>query len=314
MRPVIARIIRQGYDFDVLDAHYFYPDGVAAVMLGEWFQKPVVITGRGTDLNQIPEHAIPRRQIQWAAARAAGLITVCEALKESLVDLGVPPERVMALRNGVDLTTFRLMTDRERAAARAKFGLSGFTIASVGQLIERKGHHLIIAALRGMPDVTLVVAGGGPDRERLLQLASRCGVADRVRLLGVVPHEQLPLLYGAVDALVLASSREGWANVLLESMACGTPVVASRIWGTPEVVARPEAGVLMPERTPDGIVAGVDALRARMPARTATRGYAEKFGWEPTTEGQLRLFRQIVAAHRRDHERREPVLQAAGSH
>jgi teichuronic acid biosynthesis glycosyltransferase TuaC len=293
MRPVIARILAQE-DFDIIDAHYFYPDGVAAVMLGKWFNKPVVITGRGTDLNDIPRHLLPRRQIQWAAANAAGMITVCQALKDSLVELGTPAERVSVLRNGVDLSTFRSPDAEERTTFRRRYGMTGTTLVSVGQLIERKGHHLIVAALPQLPGVSLFVAGGGPEKNRLMELATRLGVADRVRLLGVVPHGDLPGLYAAADASVLASSREGWANVLLESMACGTPVVATRIWGTPEVVASADAGVLMPDRSADGVAAGVRHLLAALPERTATRTYAERFSWDETTRGQLALFRSIL--------------------
>ncbi len=295
MRPLIAQVIREGYDFDILDAHYFYPDGVAAAWLGKWFNKPVVITGRGTDLNYLPKYPLPRRQIQWAATQASGMITVCQALKDSLVELGVPQQRVTVLRNGVDLDVFRPFGDpQSRLAARRKFGMDDrCALVSVGQLIERKGHHLIIAALRDLPRATLFIAGDGPDRSRLLSRAAEMGVADRVHLLGVVPHGELPQLYGAADISILASSREGWANVLLESMACGTPVVASRIWGTPEVVADPVAGVLMSERNAEGIVEGVKAVLSNMPDRAATRRYAERFSWQATTEGQLRLFQGI---------------------
>lgn len=294
-RATVARIIREGYDFDVIDAHYFYPDGVAAALLGKWFDRPITITGRGTDLNHIPSYALPRRQIQWAARRAAGMITVCQALKDSLVGLGVAPHRVTVLRNGVDLQLFRPFRDeRERAVAQRRFGMEGISLVSVGQLIERKGHHLIIEALRDLPGVSLFIAGDGPDREKLQALAANLNVADRVHLLGVVPHGELPALYGAADALVLASSREGWANVLLEAMACGTPVVASRIWGTPEVVAEPAAGVLMPERSAAGVAAGVKALLRQLPDRRSTRRYAERFSWDATTEGQLHIFRGIT--------------------
>jgi glycosyltransferase involved in cell wall biosynthesis len=294
VRPVISRILRSGYDFDLLDAHYFYPDGVAATLLGNWFKKPVVITGRGTDLNQIPSFDLPRRQIQWAAARASGMITVCAALKDSLVDLGVAADRVTVLRNGVDLKSFRLMSDAERRATRDKLGLKGFALVSVGQLIERKGNHLIIEALQDIPEATLTIAGDGPERQNLINLAKTRGVDNRVKLLGVVPHGELPTLYGAADALVLASSREGWANVLLESMACGTPVIASRIWGTPEVVANAAAGVLMPARSRQGVAEGFRMLTAALPQRAATRAYAENFSWHATTEGQLELFRKIL--------------------
>jgi teichuronic acid biosynthesis glycosyltransferase TuaC len=105
--------------------------------------------------------------------------------------------------------------------------------------------------------------------------------------------------YSAADALVLASSREGWANVLLESMACGTPVVASRVWGTPEVVAAPEAGVLMAQRTVQGVADAVNALRTHYPDRRATRRYAERFSWDATTAGQLAVFDGLLNETRR---------------
>jgi glycosyltransferase involved in cell wall biosynthesis len=228
------------------------------------------------------------------------MITVCQALKDSLVDLGVAEDRVTVLRNGVDLVLFKPMDEQTGDAARARFGMQGIALVSVGQLIERKGHHLIIEALPDLPGVHLYVAGDGPELVNLRALAERLKVGQRVHLLGALPHDQLPLLYGAADASVLASSREGWANVLLESMACGTPVVASRIWGTPEVVAAPEAGVLMPERSAAGVVAGVKQLLSHLPDRAATRAYAERFSWDATTEGQLRLFSNILARQPRN--------------
>jgi teichuronic acid biosynthesis glycosyltransferase TuaC len=115
-----------------------------------------------------------------------------------------------------------------------------------------------------------------------------------VRLLGARPHQEMAELYGAADALVLASSREGWANVLLEAMACGTPVVATDIWGNPEVVRAPEAGVIV-ARAVDALAAGARGLLAAPPARAATRAYAERFSWDETTAGQLAVFREVVS-------------------
>ena len=112
--------------------------------------------------------------------------------------------------------------------------------------------------------------------------------------LGSVAHERLAEFYGAADGLVLASSREGWANVLLESMACGTPVVASNVWGTPEVVTAPEAGVLIDERTPEAIARGIKRILDEPPDRAAVRAYAEKFSWDDTSKGQMELFRKIL--------------------
>lgn len=291
MKPFIAELIRQGNDFDLIDSHYFYPDGVAAAWLGRTFGKSVTITARGTDINLMPQYALPRAQIKWAARQADGMVTVCQALKDELVALDVDADKVRVLRNGVDLDMFR---PGDRQADREKLGLTGRTLLSVGLLIERKGHDLIIGALPRLPDITLLIAGDGPERGALERQAQTLGVQDRVRFLGRIGHDELRNVYGAVDALVLASSREGWANVLLESMACGTPVVASNVWGTPEIVAEHAAGVLMAARESDALADAVETLFANLPDRAATRTYAERFDWDSTTQGQQDLFESIL--------------------
>ena len=291
MRAPLRRILKSGFRIDLIDAHYFYPDGVAAVWLAQEFNLPVVVTARGTDLNLIPQFRLPRAMIQNAAQRADGLITVCHALKESLVRLGVASERIVVLRNGVDLERFRPLN---RSQSRGELGLTRRTLGSVGHLVKRKGHHHVIRALTQLPDTDLIIAGAGPERAMLEGLAARLGLKNRVRFLGAIDQNRLRTVYNALDALVLASSREGWANVLLEAMACGTPVVASAVWGTPEVVAAPEAGVLMPTLDEAGVIAGVNGLFGALPEREATRRYAEGYDWEPTTLGQIKLFSEIL--------------------
>ena len=286
VKPAIGRLIDEGFDFDLIDAHYFYPDGVAAAMLARHFNKPLVITARGSDITLFPDYALPRRQILWAARRADAVITVCNALRDEVVAMGIDADRVVSLRNGVDLQLFR---PTERAANPM------FTLLAVGHLVPVKAQDLMIGALSLLPDVRLVLAGDGPERAKLENLARELKVSDRVTFLGAVPQAQLRTHYGAADALVLSSSREGWANVLLEAMACGTPVVASRVYGTPEVVAAPEAGVLMRERSYQGVADAVNTLRANYPDRAATRRYAERFSWDDTTAGQIRLFDEVLA-------------------
>ena len=283
----LVRRLHAARPIDVIDAHFFYPDGVAAVMVARELGIPVCVSARGSDIAQMSEFALPRRWIQWAAARADGLVTVASALRDRLVELGVAAERIRVLRNGVDLERFRPL---DREVLRAELELTGPVLLAVGNLVELKGHHLVIEALAAAPEYTLLLIGEGPERQRLERLAQAHGVADRVRFIGLVPQIDLPRYYAAADALVLASSREGWANVLLESMACGTPVVATRVWGTPEVVAAPAAGVLVDERSPDGILAGVRRLFAAPPSRQATREYAEGFSWSATSRGQFELF------------------------
>jgi glycosyltransferase involved in cell wall biosynthesis len=218
-------------------------------------------------------------------------VGVSSALRDRLIELGADPARAVVLRNGVDTAAFHPV---DRDAARAALGLTRPTLVSVGGLIERKRHHLTIDAMRHLPGFSLLIVGEGPERARLQARIDSLGLSARVRLLGPLPHADLPRFYGAADAMVLASSREGWANVLLESMACGTPVVASNIPGNPEVVREPAAGLVVENNTPAGIAAGVRRLFADPPARAATREYAERFGWDETSAGQLAMFRRVL--------------------
>ena len=296
--PAAKRLIQEGFDFDLIDAHYYYPDGVAAGLLARWMGKPLTVTARGTDLNLIPKYAFPRHLILKTAAQAYASIGVCQALMDTLGDLGADRSKLVTLRNGVDLNLFM---PEPRAQAREGLGLPAKSklLLSVGHLIERKGHHIAIGALTGLPeDVRLLVAGAGPEKEALERQARASGVGGRVTFLGVLKQSELRRWYSAADALVLCSSREGWANVLLESMACGTPVIATNIWGTPEVVSVSAAGVLMAERSAAGLIDAWEQLMRSYPLAEATRAHAETFSWQSTTDGQLDLFRKLIEAKR----------------
>jgi len=291
--PVLRRQMQAGRDFDLIDAHYFYPDGIAAMLLGIAVHRPVVITARGSDLDVGTTYAIPRKWIQWAARRAAGLIAVSSRLKRRVEELGIPPDRVLMLRNGVDLCFF---SPRERNRARKILGFTRPTLLAVGNLVGLKRHVSIVNALPKLSEFDLVIVGDGPERDPLETRARQLGVTDRVRLLGRVAQESLPLLYSAADFLVHPSEREGWPNVLLESMACGTPVVVSNFDGVNEIVSAPEAGRVLTETTPSCIAQTIQQLASARPARAATRRYAERFDWNSTTLGQIQLFRRVCMA------------------
>jgi len=284
-------IIADGFDFDLIDAHYFFPDGVAAAQLSKALNKPLLITARGTDINLIPKQERARKLILQAGEQASEMIAVCQALKDEMVEIGLDEKHITVLRNGVDLNAF---APKDRREAKAKYHVGDKTLVSVGALIDRKGHHLTIKALAELKDFELLIAGDGPERSRLEALCRDENVENRVRFLGRVPHQDLAWLYSAAEASVLASSREGWANVLLESMACGTPVVASDLWGTPECVAVPAAGVLMKEYSVSALVDGVRKLFDNLPERSETRSYAEYFSWDATTQGQIDIMNRVI--------------------
>ena len=171
-------LIASGRGFDLIDAHYFYPDGVAAALLGRRLNKPVVITARGTDVNLIASFERQRRMILWAAHNAAAVITVSDALRRRLIELGAPAEKIVTLRNGVDLDTFHPV---ERDAARRALGVDGRVIVTVGNVIESKGQRLVVRALAQIPDARLLIVGDGADVPLLRALAAELGVAERIQ-------------------------------------------------------------------------------------------------------------------------------------
>ena len=292
--PAIRKLIREGFDFDVIDAHYFYPDCVAGALLSKWFQKPLVITARGSDVNLIAQYAVPRRLMVNATRRAHASVTVSAALRNRLIELGVNAAKTVVLRNGVDLDRFHPQPQGE---ARGRLGLApGPLLLSVGNLVGNKGHHLVIEAIARLPEFQLVIAGQGPERGALEALVRQLGVAARVTFSGQVAQKDLPSYYSAADILVLASEREGWPNVLLESMACGTPVVATNVGGVPEIIGPPCTGRVVAQRSVGDLVDGITSLWRDCPDRTAVTAYAQGFGWEETTRAQLALFRDAAGA------------------
>jgi len=295
VRRRIAKI-RTEFDFDLIDAHYFYPDGIAALILGNWFRRPVVITARGSDINLLPDYPLPRRWIRWAGRQCAAMVAVSAALRDEMGKIGLPVDKISVLPNGVDLELFRPLPDRQ--AIRDRTGVSATTILSVGTLLRSKGHDQVIRALAMLPDIELIIAGEGPQHAGLIKLAAELGLRGRVRLIGSVSQDDLVCYYNAADAVVLASAREGMPNVLLESLACGTPVVATRVGGIPEIVTDPVLGELLVDPAPAELaaaIAGVIDRAADPDSRQRVRRLAERFDWNDTTALLSALLRGHVA-------------------
>lgn len=257
VRETVRRIHAE-CPIDVIDAHYVYPDGAAAVALGKELGIPVVVSARGTDLNLFPDFPAIRPKIEAALADADHLICVCEELREVAVRLGVPLIKTSVIGNGVDTTRF---SPGPRDVARASLGLpeEGRILLSVGHLVERKGFHVVLPAFAALPDPTahLVLVGDGPERAALERQAHELGIEGRVTFAGARLNEELPDWYRAADVFVLASSREGWPNVLCEAQATGLPIVATSVWGIPSIVHDPSLGVLVHERTPEALAVGL---------------------------------------------------------
>ncbi|WP_010544333.1 glycosyltransferase [Sphingomonas elodea] len=292
LRPMLAAL-RRDFPFDVISAEFFFPDGPAAVALGRAFDVPVSIKARGSDIHQWTRRPAIARQIARAGQMADGLLSVSLPLRDDMIALGMPAERIACIVTGVNLARF---APRDRRAAKQALGMEGPLVASVGALIPLKGHDLLIDAVATLPGVRLAIAGQGPEAGRLAARIEAMGLADRVRLLGAIPPEQIAELLAAADVMALASASEGLANAWLEALASGTPVVIPDVGGARQVVTAPAAGRIV-DRTPAAFARAIAELIAAPPPPDAVRRIAEPFTWAANSERLHGFLTQCVARY-----------------
>ncbi|MDQ0251584.1 glycosyltransferase involved in cell wall biosynthesis [Sphingomonas kyeonggiensis] len=274
LTPLLEEI-RRDFPFDVISAEFFFPDGPAAVVLGKRFGIPVSIKARGSDIHDWGRRRHVGPQVIAAGQAAQGMLAVSEAMRDDMIAMGIPGDRIEAIATGVDLARF---TPRDRVAAKAELGVASPLVLSVGALIPLKGHDIVVDAVATLPGVSLWIAGEGPDRKRLEAQIERLGLGDRVRMLGSVPPERVAAALAAADAMALASEREGLANAWLEALASGTPIVIPDVGGARQVVTNPAAGRIVP-RTAPAFADALAELIATPPASADTRAVAEPFTW-----------------------------------
>lgn len=223
---------------DVVLGCWGYPDGWAAVRLSREAGLPVAIKVHGSDVLTVAEHPSRRRRTIEAVIGADAVIAVSRHLAAQTVALGAEAGRVHVVYNGIDTTLFY---SGSRDGARLSLGIASADplILYAGNLVPVKGLDVLLEALallaRGGQRFRCALVGEGPLREALPSRAAELGLADRVRLVGARPLEELPVWYRAADLVVLPSRSEGVPNVLLEAAACGTPFVASSVGGIPEI-------------------------------------------------------------------------------
>jgi glycosyltransferase involved in cell wall biosynthesis len=305
------RALQRARRLDLLDAHFGYPDGYAAVLAGQRLGVPVTITMRGTE-QRLASNPVLRPLLTRALQRADRVFAVSESLRQVAIGLGVAPDHVRVVGNGVDIERFRAI---DKVQARAALGLptDAPVLVSVGGLCERKGFHRVIEQLPGLralhPGLRLLVVGGpspeGDWTDRLQRQVANLALGDAVVFTGPVPAAELHKLLSAADVFVLATRNEGWANVLLEAMACGLPVVTTDVGGNAEVVCRPELGSIVPFGDGAALTAALAAALRKPWDRAALRAHAEANTWERRVDVLEAEFRRL--AQRRAAPRAQPV-------
>ena len=255
----MVRRLHRVHSFDCIDANYVFPDGLAAVLIGRSLGIPVTLTARGSDIHTFPQFATIRPQIRWALRHAQGVAAVSSTLAEIMLKLEPSLADVKIIGNGVDGRRF---FSEDRRQSRSKLGLDerDKIIVSVAALKPVKGPDLLVRAAsllrRSIPGCRVLFVGNGPELPALKQLALKLECEDVCEFIGPVDNEDLRHYYSAADVSCLASRNEGWPNVVLESLACGTPVVATRVGAVPDILSQPGLGILT-EPNPESIHQGL---------------------------------------------------------
>lgn len=282
--------------YDLLDAQYIYPDGYAGLLIAKKLGIPVVLSALGTDVNVFPKFKRIAPKIRWALNEADGILAVSNSLKATTASAGAPPDRIRVIGNGVDTTRFHPL-DRAEVRGALRIEGPGPFVISVGTLDPNKGHQLLIAAVSELtgryPAMKAYIAGEGPYQSALTAQIREKKIADRVMLIGKRPHAELNSWFNAANVSCLLSEREGWPNVLLESLAAGTPVIATRAGGIAEVISSPALGTLV-ERNVPAITAALDAALKREWDRPALVAYAAQRTWDKVAEEIEDYFRTIL--------------------
>ena len=296
--PRLWRLQRAGR-LDIIDAHFGYPDGYAATLLGRWLKVPVAITLRGTESRHAQDAAVAPK-LALALRRASGVFAVSQSLRRVALALGAPADKVRVIGNGVDLRKFsRLPADDARRALGLPLQVP--VLVSVGGLVERKGFHRVIellpSLLKRCPGLIYLVVGGpspeGDMTDALKRQVADAGLGDAVRFLGPLPPERIREPLSAANVFVLATRNEGWANVFLEAMACGLPVVTTDVGGNAEVVCDSTLGTVVPFGDADRLCdALIQALTQPWDA-VVIRRHAEANTWDRRVDELVDRFRRL---------------------
>lgn len=306
----LARL-REDYAFEILDTHFGYPEGIAGALLSAAFGTPFTMTLRGNE----PKHScgrLARWWMSWALRRAVRVFTVSERLRQFAIGLGAAPERVKTIPNGIDPAVF---FPRDREASRRTHGFPAGCplIVSAGALVERKGHHRVIQALKSIrgtgTEAHLIIAGGpGPEgvyERELRELTAALGLEASVQFLGPVSAEVMAEVMSAADVCCLASTNEGWPNVVHESLACGTPVVATDVGAVPEMLGHGSHGLVVPVNEPSALARALQEALATNWDRERISAFGRARSWHQVA---VEVLKEMQAAIREKGE----LLAAAG--
>ncbi|MFH1678491.1 MAG: glycosyltransferase [Candidatus Omnitrophota bacterium] len=277
--------IRKSFKFDLIISYWAYPDGFAALLFSKMFRVPLIIRPRGSDINILAQERGIRGFIKLVLRSADKVIPVSGALRDKIIELGIVPDKLRVISSGVDRNIFKAIDKQE---ARKLLGVTNGhrLVLFVGNLVEVKGIDYLIKAMHLLSaensrDISLNILGSGSLRQSLDKMIADLRLQDIVKMAGEISNQELSLWMNASDVFCLPSLNEGWPNVLMEALACGTPVVATDVGGIPEIINDRELGILIPPKSPEMLAQGIKQAfdkewdRNRLVSRVSSSDWAD---------------------------------------
>lgn len=293
----IKMVKKNSIKFDLVHLHRL-DTGFTGAMLKDTYDKPFIITCHGSDVYNFPFKDDYRHSIaKYTLDKVDHVIAVCKSDSDKLLSLGLSPCKLSIIPNGFDENLFFPLPKK---SARANLGLppNKRIVLAIGTLDEVKGHIYLIKAMhkitKARNDVLAVIVGSGPLESKLRKEISKLGLEGKVLLVGREPHNKVPLWINASDVFVMPSLNEGLPTVIPEVMACGRPVIGTRVGGIPDLILSDELGSLVRPRDSESLAQAIsDALDREWDSKIIL-DHSEFYSLKSITERIVRVYQKVV--------------------
>lgn len=286
-------------DFDILHVHFAYPAGFAGVLLGKILKRRIVLSVRGTDINDFPRNLLLRILIRYTLKNVEEIIAVGNALKEKVSNLGIDTHKITVIPNGVNLNIFKSIS-KKTARDRLGIDIDSKVILNVGNLVKVKGVEYLLKAFKeiyysnSICKPVLIIIGTGPLYNTIKKIICDFGISDNVILKRYVTHEEIPLWINSSDVFCLTSLNEGRPNVLYEAIACGIPVVATNVGGVSEIIVSSDLGELVPPRNVIEIKNALERVLNKAWDNQSIRKYALSHSMAKYSEEVVKVYHRAA--------------------
>ncbi len=294
--PLVARL-RRKFCFDLIHAHMAGPAGFAAALLGIILRKPVIITAHGSDIHSFPKHFFLKHMVVFTLKRATQIVAVSQSLKDSMLKMINLRREIFVIRNGANHEVF-FPTDKTIARKQLNLPHDKKIILFIGNLLPIKGIDLLLHAFANISkkdSTKLIIIGKGESACELKDLTSELHIDTHVSFIGIKKHNEIPLWLNACDVFCLPSRNEGFPTVIVEALACGRPVIATRVDGIPEAVTNDTLGILVEPNNTEELAAALNKALEKEWDYQAIAEYGKRFSWDTIAEEYTELYKNVIS-------------------